>query len=282
VASHVQEPFDKTLLAGKILHAAWKVKPSFYAISTKDRTINPDLERFRSEIKPSPANFPSSAITRLILEAARRPASQRPGMRAIEPNAWFIIHMFGVRRHEKMAPSIVVRRSIIPRPAVGQANEPRHQAGNHPSNTRPFGRNPPTNHPNVARKDRRALKLRAKALRVSILKEAPVRPKSSGRIGQPRLISYRKELWRDPHLRSCASLYARGQRYRSSITGHSPDSYDVRQADFLGVYRAQYGKLGEPARKFSIRIHYSRNLTVDCFQINAYLECAVDFPARSE
>src|ERR1700678_3749736 len=42
----VQWPFNKALLAGKTTQAAWRSKPSFYAASTEDRTINPDLERF--------------------------------------------------------------------------------------------------------------------------------------------------------------------------------------------------------------------------------------------
>jgi pimeloyl-ACP methyl ester carboxylesterase len=42
----VQQPFRKALLTGKTTHAAWRSKPSFYAVSTEDRTINPDLERF--------------------------------------------------------------------------------------------------------------------------------------------------------------------------------------------------------------------------------------------
>src|SRR5260221_14225823 len=42
----VQQPFHKALLAGKSKHAAWRSKPSFYAVSTEDRTINPDLVRF--------------------------------------------------------------------------------------------------------------------------------------------------------------------------------------------------------------------------------------------
>jgi hypothetical protein len=42
----VQEPFHKALLAGKTTHAVWRSKPSFYAVSTEDRMINPDLERF--------------------------------------------------------------------------------------------------------------------------------------------------------------------------------------------------------------------------------------------
>jgi pimeloyl-ACP methyl ester carboxylesterase len=80
----VQEPFQKALLAGKTTHAAWKSKPSFYAVSTEDRTINPDLERFMAkrmgaktiEVKSSHLSLIShpEEITRLILEAAGQPA----------------------------------------------------------------------------------------------------------------------------------------------------------------------------------------------------------------
>ena len=45
----VQEPFRKALLAGKTTRAAWRSKPSFYAVSTEDRTIDPDLERFMAK-----------------------------------------------------------------------------------------------------------------------------------------------------------------------------------------------------------------------------------------
>ena len=45
----VQDPFHKALLTGKTSHAAWRTKPSFYAVSTEDRTINPDLERFMAK-----------------------------------------------------------------------------------------------------------------------------------------------------------------------------------------------------------------------------------------
>ena len=80
----VQEPFHKDLLAGKTTHAAWRSKPSFYAVSTEDRTINPDLERFMAkrmgartiEVKASHLSLIShpDEITRLILEAAGQPA----------------------------------------------------------------------------------------------------------------------------------------------------------------------------------------------------------------
>src|ERR1700719_478531 len=76
----VQEPFRKALLTGKTTNAAGRSKPSFYAVSTEDRTINPDLERFMAkrmgartiEVKASHLSLIShpDEITRLILEAA--------------------------------------------------------------------------------------------------------------------------------------------------------------------------------------------------------------------
>ena len=78
----VQEPFHKALLTGKTTQAAWRSKPSFYAVSTEDRTINPDLERFMAkrmgaktiEVKASHLALISQpeVIANLILEAAGR------------------------------------------------------------------------------------------------------------------------------------------------------------------------------------------------------------------
>jgi pimeloyl-ACP methyl ester carboxylesterase len=77
----VQEPFQKALLTGRTTQAAWRSKPSFYAVSTEDRTINPDLERFMAkrmgaktiEVKASHLSLISrpEEITALILEAAQ-------------------------------------------------------------------------------------------------------------------------------------------------------------------------------------------------------------------
>ncbi|MCJ2064335.1 alpha/beta hydrolase [Methylobacterium sp. J-088] len=76
----VQQPFHKALLAGKTTQAAWRSKPSFYAVSTEDRTIDPDLERFMAkrmnartlELKASHLSLISQpqAVADLILEAA--------------------------------------------------------------------------------------------------------------------------------------------------------------------------------------------------------------------
>jgi pimeloyl-ACP methyl ester carboxylesterase len=81
----VQAPFKRTLLADKTTHAAWRSKPSWYAVSTEDRTIDPDLERFMAkrmgaktiEVKASHLSLISQpdTITNLILEAA----GQQPG-----------------------------------------------------------------------------------------------------------------------------------------------------------------------------------------------------------
>jgi len=76
----VQQPFHKALLTGKTANAAWRSKPSFYAVSTEDRTINPDLQRFMAkrmgattiELKSSHVSLIShpQEIADLILQAA--------------------------------------------------------------------------------------------------------------------------------------------------------------------------------------------------------------------
>ena len=68
-------------MSGRTSQAAWRSKPSFYAVSTEDRTIDPDLERFMAkrmgaktvEVKASHLSLISRPheITALILEAAR-------------------------------------------------------------------------------------------------------------------------------------------------------------------------------------------------------------------
>ena len=78
----VQEPFHKALLTGRTTHAAWRSKPSYYAVSTEDRTINPDLERFMAkrmgaktiEVQASHLSLIShpDELSELILQAAGR------------------------------------------------------------------------------------------------------------------------------------------------------------------------------------------------------------------
>ena len=76
----VQAPFNRALFAGKTTHAAWRSKPSWYAVSTEDRTINPDLQRFMAkrmgattiEVKASHLSLISQPdiIAKLILDAS--------------------------------------------------------------------------------------------------------------------------------------------------------------------------------------------------------------------
>ena len=78
----VQQPFNRALLQGRTTVAAWRSKPSFYAVSAEDRTIDPDLQRFMAkrmgaktiELKASHVSLISQpdAIADLILEAAAK------------------------------------------------------------------------------------------------------------------------------------------------------------------------------------------------------------------
>lgn len=76
----VQQSFFKELLKGRTTNAAWHFKPSFYAISNDDETIDPDLQRYMAkrmkaktvELKASHVSLISQpdAIANLIIEAA--------------------------------------------------------------------------------------------------------------------------------------------------------------------------------------------------------------------
>ncbi|WP_446743523.1 alpha/beta fold hydrolase [Silvibacterium acidisoli] len=76
----VQQPFHKALTAAKTTQAAWRTKPSFYAVCTQDRTIHPEFERFMArrmkartiDIAGGHLSMISHAkeVTDLILEAA--------------------------------------------------------------------------------------------------------------------------------------------------------------------------------------------------------------------
>ena len=80
----VQGPISDTLFSGRTTHAAWRDKPSWYAVSTEDRTINPDLERFMAkrmgattiELAASHVSLLShpAEVSDLILAAAGRAA----------------------------------------------------------------------------------------------------------------------------------------------------------------------------------------------------------------
>jgi pimeloyl-ACP methyl ester carboxylesterase len=76
----VQGRISDTLFSGRTTNAAWRSTPSWYAVSTEDRTISPELERFMAgrmkaktvEVKASHLSLIShpQEITDLILSAA--------------------------------------------------------------------------------------------------------------------------------------------------------------------------------------------------------------------
>jgi len=76
----VQQRVSNTLFSGRTTQAAWRSKPSWYAVSTQDRTISPELQRFMSqrmgattiELPASHASLIShpDEIADLILKAA--------------------------------------------------------------------------------------------------------------------------------------------------------------------------------------------------------------------
>ena len=76
-----QGRISQTLFAGRTTQAAWKNKPSYYAVSRNDRTTSPELERFVAkrmgaktiELASSHVSMIShpDEIANLILEAAK-------------------------------------------------------------------------------------------------------------------------------------------------------------------------------------------------------------------
>lgn len=76
----VQQPMGKAITTARTTEAAWKFKPTYYAVSTEDRTINTNLERFMAkrmhadtiELKASHVSMISQpkAVANLIMKAA--------------------------------------------------------------------------------------------------------------------------------------------------------------------------------------------------------------------
>lgn len=76
-----QVPISTSVFGTPIANAAWHNKPSWYAVATEDRMINPDLERFMAkragsttiEVKGSHAIFLSQPqiVAKLIEQAAK-------------------------------------------------------------------------------------------------------------------------------------------------------------------------------------------------------------------
>ena len=77
----VQDPFRKALLTGKTTQAAWRSKRSYYAVSTEDRTINPEPKHFcarrnakhrRRSVGLAAASWDPRACARVISSRRKR------------------------------------------------------------------------------------------------------------------------------------------------------------------------------------------------------------------
>lgn len=75
-----QGRISDSLLTARTTEAAWHTKPSWYSVSTQDRTINPDLQRFMAKrigahtVEIASSHVPMishpAEITKLIMDAA--------------------------------------------------------------------------------------------------------------------------------------------------------------------------------------------------------------------
>ena len=62
----VQQPFARAITQARTTVAAWHVKPTWYAVSTQDRTIDPDLQRFMAKrMGARTIELPSSHVSLL-------------------------------------------------------------------------------------------------------------------------------------------------------------------------------------------------------------------------
>jgi hypothetical protein len=74
----VQEPGADALPSTKTTTAAWQVKPTWYQVSTQDRTIDPDLERFLAKrMKATTIELESSHLSLIAGAAAPAPPGGR-------------------------------------------------------------------------------------------------------------------------------------------------------------------------------------------------------------
>jgi pimeloyl-ACP methyl ester carboxylesterase len=80
-----QGPISTSLFSDRTTVAAWRNKPTWYAISTQDKTASPELERFvANRMKATTVELNTShlsivtqpdAVTKLILDAAAASAA---------------------------------------------------------------------------------------------------------------------------------------------------------------------------------------------------------------
>jgi pimeloyl-ACP methyl ester carboxylesterase len=73
----VQGRISDTLFSGQTTQAAWRSKPSWYAVSTEDRTISPELERFMANRMKANRGRGRSSVPDLASTGAHRSDLER-------------------------------------------------------------------------------------------------------------------------------------------------------------------------------------------------------------
>ena len=87
----VQGRISGELFSGKVTQAAWRNKPTFYAVSKNDRTINPDLERFMAKRMNATTIELDASHLSMVSKPARSPTSScRPQMHS-HASAWTLL-----------------------------------------------------------------------------------------------------------------------------------------------------------------------------------------------
>jgi pimeloyl-ACP methyl ester carboxylesterase len=79
----VQQPFKKSLTTEQTTNAAWRIKPSFYAVSTQDRTINRSPRPgAAADQAPEPQGLLVPPLPLCAISAPARTAGTGPGGRS--------------------------------------------------------------------------------------------------------------------------------------------------------------------------------------------------------
>ena len=87
-ATHAAPAAD--LFNQKVEGTAWKTKPSYYVLATKDRTVHPDLQRFVAKrigatmVETASSHVPMLSNPGLVLDVIRKAAKAVQGSSAIK------------------------------------------------------------------------------------------------------------------------------------------------------------------------------------------------------
>ena len=84
----VQGRISDELFNGRTTQAAWRDKPTFYAVSKNDRTINPDLERFMAQRMNAKTIELDASHLSIVSKAQRGRRPHHRGHRRVSASTW--------------------------------------------------------------------------------------------------------------------------------------------------------------------------------------------------